>query len=1313
MANEVLKYLSELYRLVTVQDDYTTASQISAVVCNMESLLFPCNGVAPHGSDLDVYMSNIFNPDNGLPAFITKYFHVKTIRPCFDLMFGLILKLLLEYNRRVVQYVAIIKDVCMKAILSGDTTAQCKAKCYACLEKIITSLPGNFSLQSELNAEVLTNQLFNHLAMSRSKLQTTDVHSIYTIFGLLGKDFSSELCAPDKLIRAVCNELNSKEVKAGTAKIKIVESCLTALSNLLSNPEFKSLVLANSSHQSKIYSALKSTLVPNKRVHTAFRACLKLFADHTDVFSSLLIPEYALWHSQLTELLSNFEGEEDNRAIEEALDKFYVHVATFVSEQGGIQSVAIYKYFMEYFEKEMASLSTLRSTNVSGRNKNKLTIKGLSRFVECNVAGNDASRQHLGTMFHAFLKRTLYLSLELQRLEQSSLESNARLVSHYVFLLSHLLAKVTTQGTSTQVPGTQGGAGTLGSGTQGISSRESGIPGSSSQRISTKGAINTEDIFTQDPATQGISTQGVGTQGTSTQRTGNQGHRTLGTSTQGPGTSGTGTQGISTGTEGFITQGPTIQGPITQGPSTQVSTQSWNSFLSICLNLVSLYPRLDYRTAAEVSSELTQSLVSLWKKCGCDGAVNGLVREFVYQSVIQTCSHDLAFDADNLPNQSLITYRAYLPLWRHLLSRTETLCDDGSSFGDVIVNELMTSLLIFCHKLDLGANLKPDSELSNSTFLPSLSHAYLGDPASHLSPSNQDDLTLFTNLVDFYTDLLTKQGAYTGRPPNTTLPPNSDSENSALPLNSAENSGLPPNFDPENAALPLNTNSSVRPMNTTSENTTLPPNSGNTTLSPNSGNTTLSPNVAFLPLNSTENPAPPINTTGNLASNFASPDRGNSAPPILSAGSARVVAVLSEIVGASMRHPVVSGLYSLSGLMLRLARAQGCFEDPALVKHLSPVLESYLDQVIHMSINQQHQLRFVCLSLILATPLCFIRPVLPRLVQPFKIIFELGLNDLDLAETGMSVLTYWVSHLSPHTMADFIAPLLPCMNPYLKSRDSVRDAVFYSEADRDILLSRSNTRSNKLAHIKKKKYIESYEQTSQLRNVQTSIVYFLSLLDSNLASQIVSREGNRENLSEACSQRLLFNVPYVTAKIPIYLDVFMDRIISLGSSSSNRRMRVSACEFLHSTTLLLLGNNKQDGSRKGSERDEMFEKMFPVLIKLGCDSDILIRQLFADLSIQMMHYYSSEIQLCTSHAQFVITTLMECITQDSDTELRSFASRLLSELIVWSRKQSKCADLVRDTKLNMAAVVKQIQQFCVHPHPSKRIGELFIYYYGP
>uniref|UniRef100_A0A8D9ANP8 DNA-dependent protein kinase catalytic subunit n=2 Tax=Cacopsylla melanoneura TaxID=428564 RepID=A0A8D9ANP8_9HEMI len=88
----------------------------------------------------------------------------------------------------------------------------------------------------------------------------------------------------------------------------------------------------------------------------------------------------------------------------------------------------------------------------------------------------------------------------------------------------------------------------------------------------------------------------------------------------------------------------------------------------------------------------------------------------------------------------------------------------------------------------------------------------------------------------------------------------------------------------------------------------------------------------------------------------------------------------------------------------------------------------------------------------------------------------------------------------------------------------------------------------------------------------------------------------------------------------------------------------------------------------------------------------------------MMHYYSSEIQLCTSHTQFIITTLMEGITHESDTEVRGFSARLLAELIVWSRKQARSRDLIGDTKLNMKAVVKQIQEFCVHPSSSKRIG---------
>ncbi|KAL1453886.1 hypothetical protein WDU94_010189 [Cyamophila willieti] len=287
MANEVIQCLQDLYRLAAIKDDYTTQNQIASVVNNIEVIFFPSNGVAPHTTYLDVYLSNVFNTESGLTAFIGKYFTTRTIQPCLDQIFTLIWNLLRNYTARVIQYAGIIKDICMKSVLSHSTSSQCKAKCYACLEKIIPSLQLQSNLQLNFNAESFTNQLFNHLAKSRSKLSTTDVASIYSLFGLLGKHFSATLCAPDKLIRAICDELNSKEVKTGTISVKILESCLTALSSLLSNPELKSLISEGATYQSKIYTAIKCTLSPKQRVHTAFRACLQLFTDHTSLYSSL------------------------------------------------------------------------------------------------------------------------------------------------------------------------------------------------------------------------------------------------------------------------------------------------------------------------------------------------------------------------------------------------------------------------------------------------------------------------------------------------------------------------------------------------------------------------------------------------------------------------------------------------------------------------------------------------------------------------------------------------------------------------------------------------------------------------------------------------------------------------------------------------------------------------------------------------------------------------------------------------------------------------------------------------------------------
>jgi DNA-dependent protein kinase catalytic subunit len=61
------------------------------------------------------------------------------------------------------------------------------------------------------------------------------------------------------------------------------------------------------------------------------------------------------------------------------------------------------------------------------------------------------------------------------------------------------------------------------------------------------------------------------------------------------------------------------------------------------------------------------------------------------------------------------------------------------------------------------------------------------------------------------------------------------------------------------------------------------------------------------------------------------------------------------------------------------------------------------------------------------------------------------------------------------------------------------------------------------------------------------------------------------------------------------------------------------------------------------------------------------------------------------------SVLQDGITHPTDTALRDFSARCLHEFVVWSVKQ--------DSRVNIKAIMKQIFSLCLHPSPSKRLGE--------
>lgn len=74
-----------------------------------------------------------------------------------------------------------------------------------------------------------------------------------------------------------------------------------------------------------------------------------------------------------------------------------------------------------------------------------------------------------------------------------------------------------------------------------------------------------------------------------------------------------------------------------------------------------------------------------------------------------------------------------------------------------------------------------------------------------------------------------------------------------------------------------------------------------------------------------------------------------------------------------------------------------------------------------------------------------------------------------------------------------------------------------------------------------------------------------------------------------------------------FVDKFLPRACELAMSSSNRQTKVAACELVHSLVLLLLGNvfTKSQQMKDKKPADDVFKKLFPVLLQLAVDIELV------------------------------------------------------------------------------------------------------------
>ncbi|XP_047004978.1 DNA-dependent protein kinase catalytic subunit-like [Schistocerca americana] len=408
---------------------------------------------------------------------------------------------------------------------------------------------------------------------------------------------------------------------------------------------------------------------------------------------------------------------------------------------------------------------------------------------------------------------------------------------------------------------------------------------------------------------------------------------------------------------------------------------------------------------------------------------------------------------------------------------------------------------------------------------------------------------------------------------------------------------------------------------------------------------------------------------------------------------------ITHLIVESTRAPNVSGFYKLLAAALKICDKLQFFGESLVVDKTREVCYWNVVNFLWDSVKRLQQytgdLLIASLQLVLSCPAIIIHPIIKETGEIFLIIFSIANSYLELGHNAMDSLEKWTKEIPSEDMDTLITKVLPYMEPFLQSKS----AGLEKDMELQVLQTERKLHQPRRRIRKFKRGSTELPQTELVR-LQWRILHFLGSLRSDITPALLANDPLAVNTAWGHTTHLPFMLPFNDMRATIFFDQFLPRIIDLALNSGDRKTRVVSCELLQAVVMLMLG---MKWHREEETKAELFRRIISAVIKLGCDTDQVVLQIFYPLALQMIHWYSSRFQYNTKYCIIVVEVIMDGITHPTDSSLRKFSCKCLHEFIVWSVRQLKQEELEK-SPLNIEAVVKRICFLCTHPSFSKRLG---------
>ncbi|XP_044259527.1 DNA-dependent protein kinase catalytic subunit-like [Tribolium madens] len=395
-------------------------------------------------------------------------------------------------------------------------------------------------------------------------------------------------------------------------------------------------------------------------------------------------------------------------------------------------------------------------------------------------------------------------------------------------------------------------------------------------------------------------------------------------------------------------------------------------------------------------------------------------------------------------------------------------------------------------------------------------------------------------------------------------------------------------------------------------------------------------------------------------------------------------------------HPLISGFYKLLSFCLKICKDISyfnCSSEDATMCHLT--LTKFLTSLLNKTQQFTGDLLIACLQVLLEYPILIIKDMLTACTSSFRTIFYVGRTSINLTHLALETLEYWQNEIDSDDFEPFLKKIIPQLDSYLQSKtlEGISTAV------------NDNRRKTSQA-LKKRKVLVNVEP--ELFQLQVKIIKFVGQQTSSLCEAFAISEDHADLTVWTNEQHLKIALPYEDIKVQVYLDKFLPRIVNVALNSSDRKTRITACELLQATVMIFLGTTKQMSLSGLSDLNELLKHVSVPLLRLGCDMDQVVEQLFRPLCFQLIHWYTHPVQSRSGHSAIVIESILESMTHPTDTALRDFSGKCISEFVKWTIKQSNEKNLSKDP-INIKILVKKMRFYSLHPDPDKKLGAALIF----